>query len=460
MAKLKIQTGDGVIVPGQDTAEKEQERQQEAEYSSNLLYKQKPDRNEFGPDYTYNKIRFRKKDEVNVYADAQDARYALDPRIKIIIAIAIATVIVFVLACVLPTYVFSATRAEMNLAIWLEELMEGVQNFIGVFFDPNTMYAVNVFGYLVTLLAGAAMALSGGIFQGSLKNALASPSTLGVTSGGTIGAVIYAVFLYPSSVTSQITNTAVTYSELKEIYDAMSPWELFWNTFGSFLCSLLGCAAVVTIIMAIALSAGRGKVSNVTLIVAGQVLTGLITLIMNFLRTWLYNNGDAEMATYLAQVQTSTFTGAYTWQNVLIFAIPLIACMVLCFVMAPRLSLLAFNDEEARSMGISTTRMRNVMVALCTVMTALVISFCGAVGFVGFLVPHIARKLVGPDFRYLLPACALIGGLMVTAVQYVTTLGLPLLVNGSAGVVTSIIGCIAFLIVAIRGRRSSGGEWL
>ena len=461
MAKLKIQTGDGVVVPGQDTAEKEQAQQREtAEYSANLLYKQKPDRTEAGPDYTYSRIRIRKNDEINVYADEQDARYAIDPRLKIIIAVAIATAVVFVLACVLPTYVFTAARAETNLAIWLEELMEGVQNFIGVFFDPNTMFAVNVFGYLVTLLAGAAMALSGGIFQGSLKNALASPSTLGVTSGGTIGSVIYAVFLYPSSVTSQITNTTISYSELKEIYDAMTPWELFLNNFGSFFCSLIGCMAVVTIIMAIALSAGRGKVSNVALVIAGQVLTGLITLIMNFLRTWLYNHGDTEMATYLAQVQTSTFTGAYTWQNVLVFAIPLIACMALCFAMAPRMSLLAFNDEEARSMGISTTRMRNFMVAICTIMTALVISFCGPVGFVGFLVPHIARKLIGPDFRYLLPACALIGGLMVTAVQYITTLGIPFLVSGSAGVVTSVIGSISFLIVAIRGRRSSGGEWL
>ena len=146
--------------------------------------------------------------------------------------------------------------------------------------------------------------------------------------------------------------------------------------------------------------------------------------------------------------------------SVAVFAIPLIVCIAFVFLNASRLSLLAFNDEEARSMGISTTRMRNLMVGVCTVITALVVSFCGMVGMVGFLVPHIARKLIGPDFKYLLPACTLLGGILVTVVFYVTNLSIPFVVSGSTGVFTSLIGCIAFIVIALRGRRSSGGEWL
>lgn len=71
-----------------------------------------------------------------------------------------------------------------------------------------------------------------------------------------------------------------------------------------------------------------------------------------------------------------------------------------------------------------------------------------------------ARKMVGPDFRYLLPVCALLGALMVTGVFYLTQLGIPFITAGGTGVLTSLIGCIAFLIIAVRGRRSAGGEWL
>ncbi len=458
MPDLKIQTGDGTVVPGQDTAEQEQEKQRaqaQAEYDTNLLYRKDKEPVDVGPDYTYNRIRIRRKDEVNVYAAEQDKRYATDPRMRKLIIMAILCVVVFILACILPTQIFG--RAHFSLAEFLSELMQDFQNFVGMFVNPDTMYGTYVFTILVSLLAGAAMSLSGGIFQGTLKNVLASPSTLGVTSGASMGAIIYTIFIYPNSQTVEFVGS---YSELQEIYNNMSPWDYFVDTYGSFLCSFVGCIIVVALVMSISLIAGRGKVSNVALIVAGQVFTALITLILSWIRMWLMDHGDNEAATYLAQSQSATFTGTYTWFNVLIFAIPLLACMIVCFCMSSRLSLLAFNDEEARSMGISTGRTRNFMVLLCTVMTALVVSFCGAVGFVGLIIPYICRLLVGPDFRYLLPACALCGGIMVTGVYYITEMGIPFFPSGSSGTVTSIIGCVFFLVIALRGRRSSGGEWL
>ncbi len=445
-------------MPGKATAKSELDRQREqAEASANLPLKKGADPRtaDVGPDYTYSKIRLHKKEEVNIYAAEQDARYALDPRLKKLIIVGILCVVVFVLACILPTQLYH--RSQFNLALWLQETMAGVQNFIGVFTNPDTTYTTYVLTIFVSLLAGAAMALSGGVYQGALKNALASPSTLGVTNGGAIGAVVYAIFIYPNLAT---TNFMGSYDDLTELYANMTPVQTVLELFGGFLCSFIGCMAVVALIMLIAVIAGRGKVSNVALIVAGQVFASTITLVLSFIRMWMINNGDTVAATYLLQVQSMTFTGAYTPLNVLVFAVPLLACMAVCFVMSRKLSLLAFKEEEARSMGISTTRMRYLMVGVCTVMTALVISFCGMVGFLGLVVPYIARKLVGPDFRYLLPACALIGALLMTGVFYITQIGIPYLTSNSAGMLTSIIGCVTFLVIALRGRRSSGGEWL
>ena len=458
MAKLIIEMGQGSAAPGQDAADQQQKEQKaQVEAQANLPFSEGGA--DAGPavDYTYQKIRLHKRDEVNPYAEQQDARYATDPRVKKLVALGVAAFAVFFLACVLPTNVFDVTRVDRTIGTLASETATQVQGFVGFWLNPNTMYGTYLLTVLVSLLAGAAMGLSGGVFQGSMKNALASPSTLGVTQGGTLGAVIFAVFMYPSLIS---TNFVGTSSEYIEARSQLGWGQLLMEQYGSFLCSLAGCFVIVACVLLIAKLAGKGKITNVSMVVAGQVFASVIATVLLFARSWLYNHGDAATAVWLQQAQVSTFTGTYTLNSVLLFAVPLLACMIFVFAGAGKLSLLAFKDEEARSMGISTTRTRVTMVAACTVLTALVVSFCGPVGFVGFIVPHMARKLIGPDFRYLLPACALMGAILVTVVFYIAHLGIPYITTGSTGTFTSLIGCIAFLVIALRGRRSSGGEWL
>lgn len=109
-------------------------------------------------------------------------------------------------------------------------------------------------------------------------------------------------------------------------------------------------------------------------------------------------------------------------------------------------------------MGISTARTRNTVVITCTVMTAVVTSFCGNVGFVGFLVPHLARKVIGPDLRYLLPASALLGSLYLLVANYVMQLGN--LLSGSLGSFTSLVGAVFFLAAIIQQRRRGNADWI
>ena len=454
MAELKIGGSAPSGVPGKDEAQAGQSQPQEVMGS---LFAERDRKDAFGPDYSYRRIRIHKKDEVNPYAAEQDERYGLDRRAKVALGLGMALAVVSVLVCIRPTNVFDVGRADRTIGTLAAETAAAFQGFIGFFAQPDTMYGTYVLTVLVTLLAGAAMGLSGGVFQGSLKNALASPSTLGVTSGGSIGAIIYAVFLRPEESGYGFVGS---YTDLVALQSELPLGQQLFEEFSSFIASLLGCFLIVALIMVIAFIAGRGKVSNVSLVIAGQVFTAVIAVVLSWIRLYLTNHGDVDAATYLAQAQTMTFMGAYTVPSVLVFAVPLLACMGCIFALSKRLSLLAFNDDEARSMGISPVRLRNGMIALCTVLTALVVSFCGPVGFVGFLVPHMARKMVGPDFRYLLPVCALLGALMVTGVFYLTQLGIPFITAGGTGVLTSLIGCIAFLIIAVRGRRSAGGEWL
>ena len=458
-AKLATPPEGTASIPGQEELAQQQraDKHKRAERQANSVFGSTDPQADYGPEYGYRRIRFHKNDEINPYADEQDKRYGMDERTSKLIMLGVIVAIVFFLTCILPTQVFSMFRVDRTIGTLAHETATAFQAFIAFFTNPNTMFGTHVFTVLVTLLAGAAMGLSGGVFQGAMKNALASPSTLGVTNGGQIGAIIFAVFIAPNSVSATYEGQILDFAEYVDNLDLPT---YIMELYGMFFSSLIGCVIVVFLVMLIALIAGRGKVSNASLIIAGQVFAAAIGVFVGWIRNYLTLYGSDAAIRTLTNAQSSTFTGSYNVVSVATFAIPLLACMAAIIAMSGRLTLLAFNDDEARSMGISTTRTRNVMVALCTVMTALVVSFCGVVGFVGFLVPHIARKFIGPDFRYLLPACSLLGAIMVCVTFYVSELGIPGLVTGSAGMITSVIGCLAFIVMAVRNRGAASGEWI
>jgi iron complex transport system permease protein len=121
--------------------------------------------------------------------------------------------------------------------------------------------------------------------------------------------------------------------------------------------------------------------------------------------------------------------------------------------------LLAFEEGESRTMGIDARRMQIVVVGLCTLLTAIIVSFCGAVGFVGFLVPHLARRLVGPNFKYLLPASVVLGGVFVLGAYLLLMVTLGGSYQTMLGMFISIGGAAVFLVTALRGRGRIDGTF-
>ncbi len=470
MARIQFTDG-SASVPGQRDALREQKEaakksrkgyvdsaEMAASDSSQDVYslfgEADPNADLYGPNYGKRGIRFHKADEVNPYADAEDERLGLDDRARKLIVMALVTFGVFMMGVILPTNLFDTSiyPSGCSPAMFVDELKERCAGFLYFLMGGESFYCCFAWEQVVAVLAGAAMALSGGVYQGALKNALASPSTLGVTSGGTIGTILYAMFAY--------SDFEGTYDEWLVYKETLSDFELVMEYYGSFFCSLAGCCLIVLIIMIIAYIAGRGKISNVSLVIAGQVLTSFVGVVISCIQYYLIYTAENETVyNIVSSAGSTTFEGVYTKWTVPLFAIPLIICMIIVFANSTRLSLLAFNDEEARSMGLSTARTRNLMVGTCTVMTALVISFCGPVGFVGFMVPHIARRITGPQFTYLLPACAFIGAIMVVGTNYVANLGITGFAVGSTGTFTSIIGCLWFLIMALRMRGDRRGDW-
>ena len=411
-----------------------------------------------GPDYGREKRRLRRDDSVSVYAAQMNARYAMDHRKRTTIILLVLALVMIPLLVILPGSWLKGSEIANGVAgfaehlggrvtalgLWIQGSPDGVP--MGIFFWQTATVAV----------VGAVLAMNGAVFQGALKNALASPTTLGVVSGGTLGSVIYTLlFEVP------VTEEAVTYvyaSELSEQLSALDPLQYFFAVQGRFLFSLVGCMVVTVLVLLVAYIAGRGKVSKVALIIAGQVFTAFASGVVTIIRYYVYYNGTDQQQAAIMGIMSGSVDNVMGFEDFALIAIPAVIGFAIILHMRFKLNLLAFDEAEAKSLGIKTNVTRNTVMIVCTVLTAVVVSFCGTVGFVGFLIPHIARRMVGPDFRFLLPCSACLGAVFLLLVNYVMHLGN--FFSGSLGTFTSIIGAVFFFAMVVVQRRRGNVDWV
>ena len=413
---------------------------------------------DLGPQYGYRKSPFGHRDEVSVYTEQMDARYAMDPRARTLVILTVIVVLLVPAFTILPTGVLTVDGVRNGLAGYFDLFasnLDALSNWLSGVVDGNGLQVL-FWQNLALVFVGAALAINGAVYQGAFKNALASPSTLGVMSGGTLGSVIYTL-IWGVPVTDEMV-TVTRMSEIIAEKNSMDTFEYILATQGRAFCSLAGCTIVVLLVLLIAYIAGRGKVSKVALVIAGQVFASVISGVVSVIRYYITYNGTDEQIAALQSTVGGSISNILGPLQFALVAVPIAIGLAVVMVLRFRMNLLAFSDEEAASMGISVARSRNLMVAMCTVMTAVVVSFCGNVGFVGFLIPHITRKLVGPDFKYLLPASALLGAIYLLISNHVMSLGD--LLTGSLGTFTSIIGVVFFLIAAVQQRRRGNADWI
>lgn len=437
---------------GRDTSDRVFGSAEESTESASLFSEEQ--KQDFGPDYQRKWIDFHANEEISPYAEQMRARYAMDKRKRTCIILAVAFVILLALVVVLPMNVIQPFQSH-GFAWWFDLLRQNVAALFGYFsgVSDNDGIELILVKYIMIAIAGAGLAMTGAIYQGVMRNALASPSTLGVMNGGTLGTIVYTLLF--GVLEGTIIMRWSDYYE--QYYSSLNFFDYFLAVQGRALCSLIGCFVVVMLTLSIAFIAGKGKVSKTGLIIAGQVFSITISGVISIIRYWLTYTGGEEQLTALAEISSGGMTDVFTWYDVICMAIPVFICMLLIILMLPRLNILAFNDEEARSMGLSVARSRILLIAVCTIMTAVIISFCGNIGFVGFMVPHITRRLVGPDAKYLVPASAFIGASYLLVTQHITQLGNFL--NGSLGTLTTLVGIVMFVVVVIKQRKQGNAAW-
>lgn len=267
---------------------------------------------------------------------------------------------------------------------------------------------------LLAALVGACLSIAGVSYQGIFRNAMAAPDFLGASSGAAFGAAL-AILLGLSS-------AGITVS--------------------AFCFSLL----TVALVFFVAQRAPGKRAAN--LILAGIMVSSLFSAGTSYIKLVADPSSKLPEITYWLM---GSFSGK-TWHDVR-FALPfMLLGTVPLFLLRWRMNLLTMGDDEARAMGVDANRLRLLVVVCATLVTAASVSVSGVIGWVGLVIPHMARRLSGNDYRKLLPTTLLLGAIFLLAVDNLCRNLLA--VEIPIGILTSFFGAPFFLALMLKKEAS------
>lgn len=381
---------------------------------------------------------------------------------RVVLGLGVAMVLVWAFIYLMPFQDLYSLWQYSSLATTLATIGSRANGILLVFSGAASEVSYDTETHLMQCVmcavGGAALGLCGSTYQGAFNNPLAAPKTLGVMSGGALGSLLYILLLMPY-VPQMPESNSVTTAQMIEFFNSQ-PW--YWQIamdYGQCLCSIVGCLLIVGIVVLVASATGKGKLSNISVILTGQVIAVGVTAVIEFFRYALGNSGDEELSDQLAAIENYSFARSYYFHDMLVMVVPIVILIVVIILLRKRFSLLSFGDDEARAMGINPNRLRYVMILLCTLLTALAISFCGHIAFLGFISAHISRRMVGPDMRFLLPASALFGGTFCMVIEWLCNSGLPFTNPYSAAAICSVLGGGLFLFLVVREALEGRHGW-
>ena len=260
---------------------------------------------------------------------------------------------------------------------------------------------------------GAALAVAGSAYQGMFRNPLVSPDILGVSSGASLGAA-FAILCRASNAVVQVSAFAG------------------------------GIAAVASSYL---ISRKSAHSQTLSLVLTGSMIMALCNAGVTMIKYVADPNDVLQQITFwLMGSLTKTTMDSFAWS-----AAPMVAGLLVILILRWRINLLTLDEEEAKSLGINIRRYRLIFIVASTLLSASAVCLGGLIGWVGLMVPHMARALVGADYGRLIPASAMLGAgylvLMDDVARSVLSMELPL------GVVTSIMGAPFFVYLIIKKKE-------
>ncbi len=307
---------------------------------------------------------------------------------------------------------FPVSLADLGLALWSR--LVGQPSGLA---PAAEAVIFNIRGprVIAAILCGAALAVAGAAFQGLFRNPLVSPDILGASSGAALGAVI-------------------------GIYFSL-------GIFGIQSLAFAGGLLAVALVYLIG-SAVRSGDAVLVLVLTGVVIGSLLGAGVGLMKYLAdpYNQLPAMTFWLLGSL-----SGTDRSDLLPLFG-PVLAGTLVLFALRWRMNVMSLPEEEARSLGLATGRLRIAIVAAATLVTAASVAAAGVIGWVGLIVPHLARFIVGPDFGRLIPTAAIMGGgyllLIDTLARSAAQVEIPL------GILTAVIGTPFFIWLLVNARKS------
>ncbi|WP_232696539.1 FecCD family ABC transporter permease [Brevibacillus daliensis] len=301
--------------------------------------------------------------------------------------------------------------------------------YIGDFIEPdwsksqeNIIWTIRFPRVLLGAVAGAGLALAGAVIQALLRNPLADPYILGVSSGASVAATTIIIF---------------------------GGFQIFGQyalSIGAFL------GAIVSIVIVYILAQVSGRINSSRLLLSGVAVSMVLSSITNYIVLSAPKEQGMRDAMFWMM---GSFSGG-KWEHLMIPAIVVAAGLTFLLFQYRALNALLMGEETAKTLGINTDSLRKILIIVISLLTGVIVAVCGSIGFIGLMIPHISRFLIGSDHRRVLPVSALLGALLMIWADVGARLVLaPQEVP--VGIITSICGGPFFIWLLRRGNNSLGG---
>lgn len=324
-------------------------------------------------------------------------------RIKILLLVAF-LVIVFIGSLTLGRY-------GLSLSSIIEAFLGRSQDEMAA----QVLFEVRIPRILAAIIIGASLSISGAAYQGMFKNPLVSPDLLGASAGAGFGAAL----------------------------GILLSFGLIGIKFMSFGFGLLA----VFLAWFISSRFGKGDDTFFLLILGGILVSTVFQSLISVTKYLADPDDKLPAITFWLMGSLSKVN----YEDVLMLFIPFIIGAVALMAVSFKLNIMSFGEEEAKTLGINVKLVKGVVVICATILTASSVSLCGMIGWVGLVIPHLTRMVVGPDFKYLIPTSALVGSIYLLLVDNISrsiaAVEIPL------GILTSLIGAPFFVYLLMKRKK-------
>ncbi len=287
--------------------------------------------------------------------------------------------------------------------------------------DELIIWQVRMPGVIGAALVGAALAVAGTLFQGMLRNPLADPFLIGTSSGAALGATFAFVL----------------------------PFDTIYGTYFPLTPVLAFVGAMITVFLVYAIARSDGRTPVVTLLLAGVVVNAVLVAFQTLILT-LYPHAQFGIQGLFNWL--SGGIAVTSWLPILVVGVIILVAILGSLTLTPVLDAFALGEESAAHLGLPVEQRKLLIIVLGSLLTAAAVSISGLIGFVGLVIPHALRLLLGPRHSLLLPASALGGAIFLTLADLLARTLIPGTVL-PVGIFTALVGAPFFLFLLRNSKR-------